>query len=170
MITDSYQRYGTLSRFFHWTVALLVLHQFLKFSARLGEAAAWLTSLVKPWHVSVGLLILGLTLARTLWAMSQQAYRPRYPSKMQWAVKIGHILLYLNCLLLPLSGILFMLSKGYGLSFFSFELIAKSKQGVSILSGLGQLHAPLAWGFLTLVLGHINMALYHRDGTLKRML
>nr|WP_275944057.1 cytochrome b [Azomonas macrocytogenes] len=162
-----------MSRFFHWTMALLILHQFFRFTERIGNGEHWLARLSGTWHVSLGLLILVLAILRLLWALNQFEYRPRYPRTTQTAVRIGHGLLYLCMLLMPFTGIMYMLSKGHGLYFFDVELIAKSKQGVSALSGIGNLHTPIAWCFLGLVTGHVLLALYHqfimKDGTLKRM-
>src|SRR3546814_5531346 len=51
MITDSIQRYGSVTRFLHWGMAVLVATQFLKFGDRLGEGEHWIGQTIVPWHI-----------------------------------------------------------------------------------------------------------------------
>jgi cytochrome b561 len=66
-----------------------------------------------------------------------------------------------------------MLGKGYGMKVFGLQLIAKTGLKTEWMISLGNLHSPLAWLLLALVVGHIGAALFHhfikKDDTLKRM-
>uniref|UniRef100_UPI0035BC71DB cytochrome b/b6 domain-containing protein n=1 Tax=Pedomonas mirosovicensis TaxID=2908641 RepID=UPI0035BC71DB len=56
---------------------------------------------------------------------------------------------------------------------FGHQLIEGSGTQTDWLLAFSQIHAPLAWLFVALAIGHILVALYHRfvikDGTFARM-
>jgi cytochrome b561 len=174
MINDSAERYGALSRFFHWLMALLIIQQFFKLADRINDGEHWLGDTFGPWHLSIGASLLALVLLRLLWAFSQRAKRPSDEGAAGLAARAGHGLLYLCMLLMPVSGVLYMLGNGYGLKIFGTQLIARSGEKTQWMLSLGELHSPIAWIFLLLLIGHIGIALLHhfirRDDTLRRML
>lgn len=172
MTHDSKERYGIISRIFHWGMALLIGWQLLKLFDRVNDGEHWVGQTLVPWHVSIGTLLLLLIVLRIVWALKQSGQRPEHDAANAFLVKAGHGLLYVGMLLMPLSGIAIMLSKGYGLKAFGMQLV---ERGVELpwLSSLASLHVPLAWALLILALGHIGMAFLHhfikKDGTLRRM-
>ncbi|GAB3389194.1 cytochrome b [Azotobacter armeniacus] len=169
---DSAMRYGYITRFFHWLMALLIVQQFLKLGDRVSEGEHWLGETFGPWHTSIGALLLALVVLRLLWAGAQRQRRP-LPESLPLLVKAGHGLLYTCMLLMPVTGILYMLGKGYGLKLFGVQLVARSGVETGWLAALGSLHSPIAWLFLVLILGHVAAALFHHfvkdDDTLRRM-
>jgi cytochrome b561 len=171
MLNDSTNRYGKITRLLHWLMALLVILQFLKLGDRIDDGEHWIGQTIVPWHVSFGALLLVLGILRVLWALGQKQ-RPQ-PLQTPLLVKAGHFLLYVSMLLVPISGILYLVGKGYGLKNFGVQLIAKSGVETAWMADLGSLHAPLTWVFIALVLGHAVAALFHHfvkgDGSLRRM-
>lgn len=173
MIRDSRERYGRISQIFHWLMALLIGWQLLKIGDRIAEGEHWIGQNLVPWHVSIGTLVLVLVVLRILWTASQRKQRPQHEPAMAFLVKSGHVLLYATMLLMPVAGILVMLGGGHGLTAFGLQLVAEGAE-IPWAASLGNLHSPLAWLLLFLVVGHIGAALIHhfvkRDDTLKRML
>lgn len=173
MSIDSKERYGRVSRFFHWSMAILIVWQLLKFTDRIAEGEHWLGQTLVPWHVSIGVLLLILIILRVLWGASQRHQRPVQDPATAKLVNIGHGLLYACLLLMPLSGIMVMIGGGYGITAFGFDIFAEGNK-VAWAATLGQLHSPLAWILTALIIGHVAMALMHhyikKDNTLKRML
>lgn len=55
---DTQKRCGTITKAFHWLMALLVGWQLLKFGDRIAEGEHWVGQVLVPWHVSVGVLLL----------------------------------------------------------------------------------------------------------------
>jgi cytochrome b561 len=53
---DSTTRYGSITRVFHWLVALLIGWQMMKFFDRISEGEHWVGQTLVPWHVSIGTL------------------------------------------------------------------------------------------------------------------
>lgn len=172
-MNDSNTRYGHVSRALHWFMGLLILSQFFKFGDRINDGEHWIGQTIVPTHVSIGLLILGLVVLRALWALRQREQRPTHEAPVGLLVKSGHALLYLSMLLLPVTGMLYVVGLGYGVGFFGAELISGSGVETDWMIAVGSLHSWVAWLFLALVIGHIAAALFHqfvlKDGTLRRM-
>lgn len=166
------ERYDGVSRFFHWSMALLVVWQFLKFFDRIDEGEHWVGETLVPWHISIGTLLLVLVTLRIFWAARQKDKRPAPDPAMAFLIKAGHFLLYAGLVLLPVTGIMAMVGGGYGLSAFGIPLAAEGDE-VPWMAAIGGLHSPIAWSLLILVVGHIGMALVHhfvkKDGVLRRM-
>jgi len=174
MSRDTRERYGLVSRLFHWGIALLVVWQLLKILDRVADGEHWIGQTLVPYHVSIGVLILVLAVFRAGWAFAQRRNRPEAPEPMAFLVRAGHLALYACLLLMPLTGIAIMVGNGYGLKVFGMQLVARG-DGIDWLADLGGiLHSPLAWLLLVLVVGHAGMALVHhvvkKDGVLRRML
>lgn len=172
-MNDSKQRYGGITRMFHWGMALLVYWQFLKFFDRINDGEHWVGQNLVSWHISIGSVLLVLIVLRSLWAFSQKNNRPEQDPATAFLVKAGHGLLYLCLLLLPITGVMTMIGNGYGWSPFGIELVAGGAE-ISWMATLGSVHSLIAWSLLILVVGHASIALLHhfvkKDGVLRRML
>lgn len=173
-MNDSHQRYDRITRFFHWGMALLIFWEFLQLGGRINDGEHWVGRNLAVWHVSIGAVLLPLVVLRIGWTLRQRSQRPQHVGAKGMLVKAGHFLLYLVMALVPVTGVLYMVGNGYGLTVFGAQLIAGSETKVGWMISLGNLHSPLALVFVALVVGHIAAALYHRfvsrDGTLERML
>lgn len=173
MLNDNKERYGSITRFFHWLVAVLVLQQFFKFADRINEGEHWLGDTFGPWHVSMGAIILILTITRLLWTMTQKPQRPINLGMDGVIAKLVHRLMYLSMLVMPFLGALYIHGKGYPVKVFGIELIGKPAGEVSWALALGEWHSPFAFLLAFLVIAHIAGALYHHfirnDDVLKRM-
>ncbi len=176
MIVDTKQRYGLVSRLFHWGVALLVLWQVMKIFDRINDGEHWVGQNLVPWHVSIGSLLLVLIVLRIVWALGQHNNRPEGPPPPLLGIlaKTGHFLLYCALVLMPLSGMSYLIGSGYALNVFGVELIAAGPEIPWLASFGGSVHSPLAWLLVIMLIGHIGMALFHhfvrKDGVLRRML
>lgn len=176
MSHDTKERYGLVSRLFHWGIALLVAWQLLKIFDRIDDGEHWVGQTLVPYHISIGVLIGLLMVFRILWAGSQRNNRPQAPPPplMAFLARAGHVLLYAALVLMPITGISIMLGNGYGLTVFGMELVAKGAE-IPWLADIGSaLHSPVAWLLLVMIAGHAGMALVHhfvkKDGVLRRML
>lgn len=174
MLNDTTQRYGSMTRFFHWVVALLVLQQFLKYANRINEGEHWLGHTIIPWHSSVGAVILVLMVLRLWWALKQRGRRPVDGGALGALARLGHGAMYLCLLSLPFFGALYIHGKGYAVKLFGVEVLAKPAGEVDWALALGHLHSPLAILLTVLVVGHVAAAFYHhrikKDDVLRRML
>ena len=171
--------WGSLAKFFHWAVVLLILAQ-----ATVGLVMVELPRKpsiigVYSFHKSLGLTILLLAVLRLAWRAFDR--RPEEPATMpHWqalAARGGHVLLYGLLFAVPLSGWLFDSASSLR-PLVWWGLVEMP----SLTGGADKAFKPLAeaaheWLFWILVLvaaGHAAAALFHhfhdRDEVLRRML
>src|SRR5690606_31194716 len=138
-----------------------------------NDGEHWVGQTLVPWHVSIGFTLLVLVVLRLLWVAKQMGNRPEQDPATVVLVRLGHGLMYVGMALMPITGNLYMIGNGYGLTVFGVQLAAKGEE-VAWMASLGNLHSPIAWILLILILGHIGIALVHgfikKDGVLQRMI
>lgn len=172
-------RYGAVARIFHWLMALLLVAQLaMGFVAwELLERGMPLRTALAQLHISTGMTLLTLVLARLAWRRLDPPPPPAadQTSPMILAARFGHGLLYGLMLALPVTGWLVVSTNGSGPAWFGlfrFPAIAGENEYWHEL--LEVVHAWLAWGLVAVAGGHALAALWHhfgrRDGVLRRML
>ncbi|MDE1151697.1 MAG: cytochrome b [Micavibrio sp.] len=174
-------RYGAVTKFFHWTIALLILALICVglYMTNAEKSAA----LFKYYalHKSTGVLVLLLALGRAGWHVYSK--KPGFtPSVKKWeamAATAVHYFLYFCMFALPLSGWFFSsVRRGavdvYGL----FKLPQPFDQADPAMKNYAELaetfHGYLAYALIAVICMHVAGALKHfvidRDMTLQRML
>ena len=177
MLKSGADHWGSLAKFFHWAIVLLILVQ--------GPIGLIMVELPKTpriipvfsLHKSLGLTILALALLRLAWRAFDP--RPREPADIpHWQVRLarwGHALLYALLFAVPLTGWWFdSLSGLRPLYFFGlFEiphLVAPDKALADLAS---ETHETLFWLLIAVASGHALIALVHqfshRNNVLGRM-
>lgn len=174
MLNDTSNRYGSITRFFHWVMAVLILEQFFKFADRINEGEHWLGDTFGPWHGSIGITLLVLVVLRLIWSISQRTQRPVNKGAEGLIAKAAHGLMYLCLLVMPFLGMLYVFGKGYPIKFYGLEVVAKPEAETEWAITVGGFHSPFAILLALLVFAHIAMALYHhfvkKDDVLHRMM
>lgn len=168
-------RYGSVSRFFHWAIFLLVFCMLIVgyFAEDISKP---LRGGVINIHKLIGLLILALMVLRALWACTNVKPLPVAGTLFwqRWAERAVHYSLYAVLFIIPISGWVMTVAKGHPpmLGSIAFNLpIAENRP----LSELGfTIHSWVAALLIGLVCIHLFAALYHHylknDDVLKRML
>lgn len=181
-MTDD-NRYSLAQRVLHWLVALLVLPVLA-----VGITLGWLgfegtretfggeaTDLLYTAHKTVGIVVLGLMLARLGFrlALGAPPYRSPLTGLEGLASRAVHGLLYAVLLAMPVLGWLATAAGGYPVQFFGWTLpglIGKDKALGETLFGV---HGLVGWVLLGLVVLHVAGAMMHwlvkRDGVMARM-
>jgi cytochrome b561 len=171
------QAWGAPARLLHWAIAALVLVEF-----PLGlVAAGWKLSPTKldlfVWHKSLGMLILALMAVRVAWRLGNVAPSPPIgmPPRERLAARLGHLLLYLLLILLPVSG--WVVSAAANVPFRIFRAIpvpAIVEPDPVLATRAASVHAALGVLLVLLLVVHVAAALRHhfvdRDDVLARML
>ena len=170
--------WGSLAKFFHWAVVLLLLVQ-----ATVGLVMVELPRKpsiisVYTFHKSLGLTILLLAVLRLAWRAFDR--RPEEPATMpHWqtlAARSGHVLLYGLLFAVPLSGWLFDSISGLRkLVWWGVIEMPKLAAPDKALKPLAEAaHEWLFWILVLVAAGHAAAALFHhfhdRDEVLRRML
>jgi len=172
------QRYGWISVFFHWGVALTVFGLFGVglYMVDLSYYDA-LYNKLPHWHRSVGLILFAVVVLRVLWRWWSPP-PPPLASHARWEKRLAtcvHALLYLLLLALFVSGYLMSTASGRGISVFGwFEVPSVTGRVPGMEDLAGDVHEWVAWSLIALVALHAAGALKHhfidRDSTLRRML
>lgn len=171
--------WGSMAKFFHWTIVLLILAQ--------GAIGLIMVELPKrpnvipvyTFHKSLGLTVLLLAILRLVWRLIDR--RPEEPPAMPWiqviAARVGHALLYVLLFAVPLSGWVFDSASSLRPLYWWGMVQLPSLTGGpdKQLKELAQeAHEWLFWLLILVAAGHAAAALYHhffnRDDVLRRML
>jgi superoxide oxidase len=164
------QRYSKLMIGIHWATALLILVAW--FTAVGGREVRSDPSLI---HFACGLAVLLLVVPRLLARWLGRASRVDNLQGRLWdvAARMGHIVLYLFLIGLPLSGWYAASRMGMTVSFLGFELPALTAPVEGYPGLIAELHETGGTAILILAGLHALIALWHqfvlRDGTLGRM-
>lgn len=186
-------RWGSFSRFFHWTTAAFILA-----TAVVGLTMEEVDRL--PYymlHKSLGLTVLALVVLRLLWRLIDR--RPPHPPGMPaWQSRVSslaHGLIYAAMLVMPLSGWLYNSAARRPLDWFGLfkvpsltdvdratdTLYILGVQAPAFIDGArelrslaGDVHETLFYAGALLIAVHVAAALKHhfidRDATLAAML
>ena len=177
MLKSDSSQWGSVAKFFHWTVVVLILVQ-----GTLGLTMVELPRgpAVIPYysfHKSLGLTIFAFALARLAW----RAFDPRpaepcgTPPWQTTAARSGHALLYALLFAVPLTGWWFdSVAALRPLYWFGlFEVPHLTGPDKALRDVASATHETLFWTLLAVAAGHGAVALYHqfvvRDNVLGRM-
>ena len=170
------ERYNTVSRGFHWAVAVLILGLLIVgFFMDTIEPSPFKYQ-VYGWHKATGIAVLFLGVCRIIWKHITQTPESLSAYK-QWEKilsKTIHIVLYVAIIAMPLSGWIMSSAGGYPISFFGLFEVPGIVSKVSELGKLAkEAHEIWAWIIIGCVVLHIAGALKHhildKDTTLNRM-
>jgi len=158
MQSNTVQEYNCVAKFFHWSIAGLIILNYV-----LGSTLDM--NRLYGLHKQIGLLILVLVICRIIWRFSS-AYPTHVLGLKRVEVILGtsmHHLLYVLMVLLPLSGIVMVQLFGREISFFGlFNLPQFVSADMDRAGTLAQVHDILANAIIMLVVLHVLAALKHR--------
>ena len=158
---DSAARYGSVSRFFHWGMALCFACVFAAALTRFFAKDSALYELLWPLHRPLGTLLMLLVLLRAAWAGLHARQRPPHINQ---AAHLGHLALYLLMAAVPSMALLRQYGSGRGFAPWGVPLMdERTGDKIEWMTQLGNLlHSKLGWVLLACVAGHVAMALWHR--------
>ena len=169
---DDKTNYDGVAITLHWLTALLVIVQFLM-------AVTWdyfphgTSETMQSIHVSLGVLLTVVVIARIAWRLMPGHQRPSIVSGwVRQASKAVHYLLYLLLVVQAGLGFAFRWAQGHPVSFFGLFAIPSPYGAVEKVTRqtLHGLHEKVGWGIVILALGHALAALYHHYGLHDRVL
>ncbi|MBM3617602.1 MAG: cytochrome b [Alphaproteobacteria bacterium] len=163
-------RYTSVAIILHWVMAIAFLLMLASgYTMEYLEIPKELKFNLYQWHKSLGVLLLVAFVLRILWRVTHKP--PFLPLSMpRWerkAAKLGHFLLYVCMLFVPLAGWAMVSASVYGLPTIVFGWFEwphiPNLAGNEAIGGLAKTaHWVLAWAFTALILGHIAAVLKHR--------
>lgn len=181
-MTNSSGGYGSLTKLFHWLIALLFALQYVLAVIMVrtpanGATLGLMQDTSFNWHKSLGLIALIVTLARLI--------NRRVGELPPWAPGISEVekiiihraeqLLYTAMLIMPLSGLVYVLAGGFGVRLFGlFDLPNPIGSAPGLAAIAKWTHVASAMLLLLPLGAHLGLVLAHhfglRDRLLNRML
>lgn len=170
-------RYSRTAIFMHWLIALGLIGTFSLGFYMEGLPLSPNKLKLYSWHKWAGMTLLALAVVRLAWRMSHPA--PRLPQSMsplsQFSAHVGHWLLYVLMLAIPVSGWLMSSAQGFSVVWFGVlplpDLVAKD---AALGATLNTVHVVLNYTLVVAIAGHVGAALYHhfikKDTIMSRML
>ncbi len=162
-------RYSKTMVVIHWLTALLVVGAWLT-----AEGGREIVDNPPLLHFTLGLAVLALIVPRLILRLAGTA--PEATGERGWlvaAAKVGHGLLYLLLIGLPITGWYAASRMGVPVSFLGIELPALTAAVQGRPGLIADLHENAGTFILILAGLHALMAIWHqlvlRDGTLQRM-
>ena len=173
---DDGTNYDDVAVALHWATAILVLVQFL-----LGVTWDYfpdaMTRQMQGLHISLGVLLTAVVVARIVWRLMPGHQRPAIVSGwVKLASKGVHYLLYLLLVAQAALGFAWRWAQGHDVSFFGLFAIPGPYGALARPTRhlIAQFHQYIAWGIVIIAFGHALAALYHHyklhDRVLGRML
>ncbi|WP_376695528.1 cytochrome b [Wenzhouxiangella sp. EGI_FJ10305] len=161
MIRDNHETYGTVSRFLHWGMALLLAWQFLSATSHALFDDTAIEAFFWPSHKPIGLILLLLMVVRAVWALAHLRMRPPSVNRLATA---GHVLLYLLVLVIPSLALLRQYGSGRAWEPLGIPLFPgfEGEKIEWMMAPANLLHGWLGWTLLVLIVGHIIVAGWHR--------
>lgn len=177
--TGSRERWSPALVMVHWTMAALVLAQFV-LAQRMGDETGDLIARLDlyQWHKSNGLCLAALLVLRVILRARRDA--PPLPSGapawQKWAARSVHAALYLSLAALPVSGFLMVSAAPIQiptLFFGLFEVPHPTGPDKAIYELMQRAHALAGDALLWLAIIHVAGASFHQfawgDNVLRRM-
>lgn len=170
--------YSTLSKIFHWSLALAVISVII--------AGNYMTDLpdsdeskfkIYDIHKAVGVIVLFVGVLSILWRWSNVL--PVLPRDMNRGLvmlsRLVHYSLYILLLMTPITGVLMSIYGGYAVDVFGLFAIPAKQEPLKEFAGLMHaVHVNLLYFWVFFigihVLGAFYHLLFHRDRILQRML
>lgn len=171
------QRYSLTAIGLHWVIALLIF---------IGFGIGWVMTDIPGltptklryynWHKWIGVTVFALACVRVIWRLTHRP--PPMPPMPRWqhvGATLGHALLYVLMIVIPLSGYLYSYAAGVPVVYFGLiklpAIIGPSPEYKDLFKSI---HIALNYTLAVLVFIHIIAALEHqlirRDSLLARML
>ncbi len=174
-IKNTYQSYGSVSKFFHWIIVLLVFGMLI-YGFLMGYLPKEYKGLGYNIHKLTGLTILTLMILRTLWALKNP--KPRLPSGAPlWQIaaeRLMHFGFYVVLLAMPVVGWVMSSAAQKAPHLWGYSLALPMGKNKALAHQMSTIHEILAYVIIAMIVIHVAAALRHhfvkKDNILVRML
>lgn len=154
--------YGSVSRFFHWSMAALLLWQLISAALHVVDDEAAVTEFFFGFHFTNGVLLLCLAVLRGAWGLVNIPRRPAHAAVIDRLAVLGHIAMYVLLIAVPTVALIRAYGSDRPFSAFGITLFSGSVPEIEWMKGLGsEWHGFLGWILFLLIAGHVTMALIH---------
>lgn len=177
MLKNTRDNFGSITKFAHWTIFLLVTIQFYLVWGKNLIPRSVISFPYVLAHKTLGLCILIIGIGFILWHVIN--LKPKHvlfqPYWQQYLARVVHFLLFALIIIMPCLGYLMGCAAGKPLLFFGVLKVPAILAPNKLLGELlYKYHVYLGYLFFGIIILHISAALYHhvilKDRILKRIL
>lgn len=172
MISDSITRYGTISKFLHWLIAITVIGLLVVGFIMINLPKGELRWQIYALHKAIGVSVLLIAAIRIFWrCRNAKPKLPEHHPKWQIiAASSVHGMLYLTTIFMPFSGWIMSVAANHIPSWFGlFQLNLPIEPSKTLAKIAHNTHEILAWVIIACLVLHLAAALKDKN-ILKRML
>lgn len=175
MIRNTTTAYGSVSKFFHWVVFVLLVGMLI-FGYFMEDFSKEMQPLIYNIHKLTGLTILALMVLRLGWRLinpntSLVQDAPQWQRKIE---KLVHHLMYAFIICMPIAGWVGSVAAGYNPHLGSITFTLPIEKSEAVADVAFWLHNNIALVIIGLISIHILAALYHQfikgDKIINKML
>ncbi|MCF8493895.1 MAG: cytochrome b [Rickettsiaceae bacterium] len=163
MLRNTENSYGLIARILHWVIAFSIIGLI---------SVGFFMSSMEPspekfelygMHKAFGVIVLSLVVLRIIWRLSNKVVLPLadLPNIMKLAAKLGHLLLYIFMLIMPISGVMMSRFGAHDIPVFGLFVIPGLEKNEELSTLFHTIHVTAIWGFIAMILMHIGAAFYH---------
>lgn len=176
-LTNTPQHYGSVTKFFHWSIALLFIFQYgsaIIFTGMTDGDPKWN---ILGAHKTIGFLVLVLAILRITWRKTTRL--PDWAKTMtEFEKQAAHAIengLYTSMFVMTVSGYIMEMAGGYEINFF-YLFQVPDILGKSVILEVISLYAHKVTAFLIIafISAHLSLVLKHqlgdKDDFIRRML
>jgi cytochrome b561 len=157
-----WMKYTLPQRVMHWLMAAMII-ALLMVGLVMEDLPAEYKFQVYGLHKSFGVLVLVLWFGRAYlkWRHGQPVLPKGIPLFEQRLSQVGHKLLYLLMLAMPLSGYVMSNAKGHGVALFGLPLPRLVGENKVLGAYAAEAHELLAWALIALLVVHVGALVWH---------
>lgn len=172
MQADTKASYGTISKIFHWLIAISIISLLAAGFIMTNLDKSPLKYQIYGLHKAFGITVLAIAILRIIWRIikPKPALPEAYPKWQRISAAAVHGILYLLTIMIPLSGWIMSMAANFVPSWFGlFQLRLPISPNKALAKFANNTHELLAWVLLAALTLHILAALKERE-ILRRML
>ncbi len=163
MLKNTTTVYGTIAKFFHWLMAVLIFSMFIVAYAMINIPSSHFSEDLYNLHKATGLLLFGLVLLRLIWRFTNNEPKlpPSIPFWQRQLSKINITALYLLMLTMPLTGFLMSTFSNHAISFYGIFTVSSLADNQLLSKFFAKAHEILAYLLIAAFTLHVIGAFYH---------
>lgn len=167
-------RYDSMTMFFHWAIAILVVAQWLGAQIIDWFPRGALRVDARSTHIALGVLLAALLVGHIIWRLTRgRRLPPADAGVLNLIAKATQGGLYVLLLAMVLVGMALVWTRGDSI-FNLFSIPAYDPGNKALAEQVQEIHEAIGWIILVVAGFHAAAALIHRyvwhDGVLRRML
>ncbi|MGC1853921.1 MAG: cytochrome b [Candidatus Aquirickettsiella sp.] len=163
MLKNSTTVYGTIAKFFHWFMALLIFGMFIVAYTMINIPTSHFSDVLFNLHKATGLLLFGLVTLRISWRFINRTPKlpPSIPYWQRQCAKLNIIALYLFMLAMPLTGFFMSTLGNHAISFYGIFTVLPLADNQLVSKFFAKAHEILAYLLIVSLTLHVIGAFYH---------